>query len=682
MRPWIIAVAATAALSLVAAGEPVTPVGTAETAITALDVVVSGVPIPADATVVAAGSFASTDSDLAHNAAGVPFALARVVPVELAGTPVGATEVSSNGTNTASTGDVPIALGPLSGVVNALDLSATAAVDSASALIEGATANVDGIAGLLSLDIDQTDVSSVVSPDQALASQGVSVSGFSLDVGDLLPADVLAQLPIDTVIALADTLSSQLGDQLGGLADAAAAAAATVQATIDDLASALDGFSAANAALPAAMTAVDDAQAAVDDATAQVAALTTQVDDLTADLNVAEGLVPADVAQITSLITEYVDCGIVLDLLDLQGNIDALVACIQGQLDAAQTELDGAQAELDLAVIGLSTAEGIVDQLTTAIDDAVATLTGLIGDLERQLDTLLDTLVAIIGDLDGVLAAIADGQIADVGTITVGSLARAADVGTEATVNCSVDHVSIAGVDLGSPSCEDPLTLVNETFAGALGTVTDLLRSLPGGDVVPAMSMSMFEVDRSTGTSGAYRTASASVTGLRFELPSVELTDLVDGLIADISLGDVTTIIEGAIDQLTAAVPALPVGLVDVDAITGAVDGLGVALPGVGDLEALIADVIAGLPTGDLPEFATPGLSIAAADMVTRAEYAPGAPAPAPVPDPAPVPNPAPSPNPAPVDDPDSLPATGAGFALTGLASLAGGFALRRRIIR
>ncbi len=144
-----------------------------------------------------------------------------MVPIELAdGTTVGEAGASSDGqTSDDSDGGTLNDLGgALDLAVSPVEASATASADRALATVGAATAQLDALLDTLGLDLNTAGVTSLVTPDGASATQGLQVSGLSLDLGALgLDAEVLATLGLEDILDLLGALPGVLPSELSDL---------------------------------------------------------------------------------------------------------------------------------------------------------------------------------------------------------------------------------------------------------------------------------------------------------------------------------------------------------------------------------------------------------------------------------------------------------------------------------
>lgn len=666
------------ALTLVAAQAPAVPaVGTASTSLTAVELAITGIGDLPALTVLDAGTFASTDTDAAHNVRGngSPFAAVDLVPLLTGDTAHGAVSVTAaqGESNSATAADQAAVNDLLGAVVNPIKVDAAATADSATATISAATAQINALAAALGISVDTAGVVSQVTTQGASATQGIKVSEVGLDLGDLVPVDVLAALPIDVLLdllsqlpvgvpdvqAIVDEILAVVGSVEGVTADLEEAGA-QLDATVDALVVAVQDLASAEALVATLEGDLVDAQAAE-------AAAQTAVDAAAAELAELQAIDPTDLA--TFVGTSAEDC---LSTLDPVACLDDKIAAAEATLAAAETELAEATATVDEIAAALAAAVAALGPLVDAVDaltDLVDALVTLVVDLVNQLiDILTDLLAALTnltGSLDEIVKALADGELVSVGALDLGINAAAAgsEETSSATVLCAPVAVSVAGQSLGTPDCSNPLTAASEALNGALAAIEGVLSSLPvAADVVPDVSFEVFPtVAESVTTDGAYVTATAQVVALDLDIPSVTIdpANLVDGLLSNLSLD--------LVDQLLAT---LPVGStlddLGLGEIGAALDGARAELDTtVAALQVQLGEVLALLPDGSqLPTITTPGIALTV-DPTSTASFRAGSAATG-APDPS--------------DPGTSLPTTGGGaIVLAGLALLGAGALGRRR---
>lgn len=648
-------IAAVAAFGLVAAANPAPPAhGTAESKMSALEVTVSGLPVPGEISMLDVVSFASTDTDESRNPKGAPYSIISAIPAIIAGQSVGAVSARSDGDNESSGQGLTQAVGPLSASVGALDLRATADQLQALAVLDAANAHVGALAGALDLDVRDVGLSSKVTQDAASAVQGIRSDGLNLQLGDLLPLD---DLPLDVVIGLAQQLTGVLSGTVGELLD-------RVGQLYEQLGTMVTKLETQKAAYIESGEALEDTLQAIEETEEDIAAIEAALADATSLLGTGTEddiqKVIDEGSQLIGEVTGVVSNGDSLITLQYSAN-DALTDLID-DLNETKTELEGEILELE------STVE-------TLVDDLIETLAEIV-DLSELLDGVADQLLTAVQDLlaqlPSVLDALADADLVDIGAMDVGISAVASGSDAKAVLGCAVEQVRVVGLDLGKPSCAEPLINGSAGLADAISTLKGVLGELPiVGGVVPEITLSVFSnAHERVGEKDGYRFAEAGVDLLEFELPSIELGDLTDGLLDGLLDGDLSDLI-GSLGDLLGADLSGSLGGIDAEldaALDGALSTLTGVVSEIIDIETVLGDIIATLPATDaLNGLSTPGIKVKI-DPTSRAEFRAGAIGSTPA---APEDG---SPTGAP-----SLPTTGGGLGVLGLLGVLGATALRRR---
>jgi hypothetical protein len=657
-------------LNPVAAGAATTTGGTAETTLSLAELTLEGLPVPIDGLSLGAlRSFASTDDDTAHNAlgSGKPFALAALnLPV------VGNVEVRSDGTTTAAGQDVALPGGL--GTLKVGQMAAEAGDGKAQSLINALSGDVAVALAGLTARVPATGVTSAVDGDVARATNGAVLENVGLRLGDLLPLDLLQQLPLDVLVDLIDSLG--LGDLPVDLDELVSTlrqlvndlgAVQTLNTAIDDTQDRLDdldtGLADAQAAVSGLETAVADLRtalrAAEGDASAvdrQRAAVRSQLSDVRGDLAAVgaagDALQPsAALCGQSSLCRDVDQVGSSVDALDAQVDaIDAQLVAADQQLNDPGADLEALATQLEATLGDLGAAQDLVGTLNRLIDAAQATLNTLL----TQIDALLDEIVALLEDLDvtnlsalldQLLEGLAAGEILAVDEIVVGvdTAARAAD--STATALCRVEGVRVLGVAREIDTCAQLQGVLGEVTALIEGLLADLpvvSNVLPEGTVtVKGLTTSASPANQ---REGDYSVATASISALDLQILPVELKQVTDAVVSEVTL-----LVDGALadlSELTGVDPAV------VEQLQAQLEAL------LGQLEAL--------PTGALLKgVKTPKVALNALGLTAKSTFKTAGSAGAPVDPPAQAQPPAQPP--AQVVPSTNLPRTGAGL---------GGFAL------
>lgn len=638
-----------------------TPMGTASTSVSALSLEIDGgsvLPgVDVSLELLEGGTYASTDP---AGPRGGPFAAAQMTPLAIGDETFGAVEARSDG-DAAARG----ALVDESGVTVA-PVSATAEANAARARasLDASVAEVVALAGSLGIGVDLATNTSHVDDSAASARQGLLVSGIDLELGDLVPLDVLEQLPLDTILDLLASL------------DVGVPAVDAAIAAVEDAVVALDD----------AVAAVESAGAAVSSPLADVAdlgALVADLEDILTTLGAVDvvgdpvGALATLTGVVDSLATLGIDCGVSPDLLSLATDLADLVGCVTAERDASQALL--------------------VDAVV-AVEAAVDVLVGAVAGVEAAVDDLLTALVdleALLGEITGLLDDLAGSELLAVGVIDVSVTAVATDTveGSSATLVCEPVAVTVLTQEIVSPSCEEVAGAVEDlqdTLDAALAELEAILGALPVDLPDAPASVRLFP---NAGTTvmrdGDHVTAQAILEILEIDVRSLTLDPaLVTGTLLDVDVSDVVatvqTVVGDVLDELQATQLLRGVGTL-LDAAVGTVTAIDTSA-----IEALVQDVIdllAGLDLdGTLSEaLTTPSVSLSI-DPTSTARFA----APATTggggdggddggdddgdgTDGSPT-----TPGTDGGDDP-TLPSTGGGATLLGLVALAGALTLLRR---
>lgn len=586
---------------------PTKGVGTTSTSLQLVDVRLSAVPQLGElrAALGTAGSEATTVGD--------SFASVLFTGAVAGGETVGHQEVSSSDGIGSDSVSVPLSGPGIDGHLTIAELTARAGPDSAAALLRALSGQVDvGPLGL-SATIGENGISSEVVEDLAASRTGAGIGPIDLEVGDLLPAELLGALPLSALLDLLDGVDLNLGATLNAQVQTlrdTLATLDTLQTKLDELAEAeaqldelLSGNEALLAEIDAAQAEVEAAEAAVAAAEADLAEAQAAETAAQAELDALQAEKAALQAAIDDLEAQLVDCllAIVCDpllaqLATLNAEMAALdaeiaaasndlaeaqadVAEAEAALAAAQAELAAARAALDALLAGsdveaINAAQELVDTLQALIDDLLAQLQDLLGQLP-DLSTLIDQLVGLL----------ADAPLLSINELNVAVKSAADARAGRAEVQCGATGVSVLGQSLGAMTCNELATKFDELAGGIL----NVLKSLPVvGGAVPGVTVEGLKssTSASDGPDADGRTsAMAGLSALHVGIPSVELEAVVDTLVAD------------AIAQIEGVVASLPAGSDAVQQLLTTLKGQLSALP-TGDalqgLETIGVDAVLG----------------------------------------------------------------------------------------
>jgi predicted nucleic acid-binding Zn-ribbon protein len=557
--------------------------GSTEARLKILDLELTNVPAVGD--VGAALGIASGDATTFDR----PFASIALDGLRVGDQRLAAESVTSDDADGSRKVDVPFGAAGVDGALTIAELAASATEDSASSTLGGLGGSLTLDALGLTSNFGGQGIDSDATAKMSTSDVGVDIGPVGLQLGDLLPEELLEALPFSKIVALAGDLDL---DVVGALRDARALLRQIndqvddIQATIDELADAeetLDALISGNSEISALQDEVDAAAADVAAATAALQEEQATLNDLT--------------AQKSALETQLAGCTVGCDVL--QAELDALnasietqeadVAAAQERVATATTELQDAQAALDAAV---AAAGGALQEAGEAVDQLQAELENLLDELEDLLAGLPDLDALIQGAIDALQGA----PLVSVRRLSLGvdTLADASQGVGNAT--CSAGGVNVLGTQLGAMSCSALTDEFDELESGIFALLSDLpvAGSLPRPTVG---GLSMTETG-STGPNADGRTASAaSITALRLGVPSVALDAVVDTLVADLTqqLEDIagSTPLTPALDELIASVlqqlGSLPTGAlldglrtVGVEAAVGGVESASEFVPAAG----------------------------------------------------------------------------------------------------
>lgn len=587
---------------------------------TVLDSLTNGSLVPATVDVLGVGTYASTDRTdrTAHDtslaeAAAVPLRVGEdeVAPVR-ASTSDGTESGTSGGGTFGAVNDVASAVGAS---VAPVVLEVSASADEASAVVDILLADVTALLQTVDLDIEVSQLSSIVDELSSATGASIEVSGLDLTLGDLLPLEVLEQLPLSAILDLLASLNGITPDVAGAISDIEAAFGAVDLSALEDAVDALEVASAPFNSLLDTLVSLEAALSASDGSD-----LLTLLGELATAIGTATGLGVTIPASCTAVAT-----------------LPQAMQCVQ-DLQAAT-----------------------VTQATTALADEIAAVTS--ADVLDQLEAAVTALSELIGDLldlDGLAATellSVEGFIVGLSAVSTGTTDT-----SHAVVGCSPVTATVLGTAYTTPSCSEGLSAVQGVAAAvndAVGTVQGILASLPLADVaaVGDLELELFgHLAESVAQDGEYVVATAGVELLDLRLPALTIDPAAFGVDPLASLPDLTAVLEAVQSELDAATSAIE------DLVAGT--PLESAVVGV-DLRA-IQEAIGFLTGIDLDvlttSFTTPSLRLVI-DPASTAEFATAAPPAAAPPD---------------GGDP-TLPTTGGGAALIGVLGLAGAFALLRR---
>lgn len=634
--------------------------GTAATTSVPLHVEALDVPVDLGRTLL----MATTDSDTTTLA---PWSTVQLTLADIAGTPFGQMDVSSDGTTTSEGAvvDESTAVGAVGATVGDVLALADDSAHTATAALTTLTTDAT-VLNALGLEATITDVTSTVDDGGAAATHSLAVAGIDLDLAHIL-GSVLDELPLEDLLALADVLDVDVPvnlDPVGDVITATEELIAAVTAAVD--------------AADAVETAVDALIAADGGTLADLEGLITAVQDI--DLLSATLL--ADLQAILDNEAFPADCEVDLGALVLdQDLLDSIEACLDNAVDDHLGTLADELTALETAVANYI--------------DAVAAVALAAGDAEADAGDL--TVSDILDDIAALVAGLLDADLLALGGIEVSQQVRA--VGgqldaSSATHTCQVTGLRALGGDpIELTNCDggaDPLTAAITLITTTLGQVLDTVGGVDAGDGV---ELELFNTAESSVTEDAdgWVRATSVMEVLALTVPDITITpcDIADGLVCGLGLdidGTLETVL-GTLEDLLAAAETTAEDAITTGGLEDLLEALGAeelitdvtdvdveaVLITVGNAVEALTEALNSLidELGDLGSASgatVPGAKIVV-DPALEAEHqvvAAGA-------DPGPA-DPAPDPG----DDP-TLPNTGGGAALLAILALGAGAWLWRR---
>lgn len=496
--------------------------------------------------------------------------------------------VKSNDADNSKKVDVPLTAAGIDGALTIAELAASATEDSATSTLAGLDGELTlGALGLTS-DFGGQGIVSRVTPKFSTSSVGVDVGPIALQLGDLLPAELLEALPFSTIVSLAGELKLDVVGRLRevrGLLREINAKIDAVQETaaeLGDAKGALDALIAGNPEIAALQAQVDAARAQVVSATATVQQEQATLADLT--------------AQKSALEADLLACLVLCDVLQAE------LTTLNATIDSQQQTVAAAQSQLATATASLTDAEAALAAAIAAAGDALQAASALVDQLQAELDNLLDTLEGLLGNLpnldaliQGALDALKGAPLVSIGRLNIGVETVADAERGVGKVACSAQGVKVLGTQLGAMSCSSLQGEFGKLQSGIFG----VLGKLPVAGSVPQPTVAGLETTQSgsAGPDDDGRTSSkASITALRLGVPSVELQAVVDTLVADL------------IRELEGLAASTPLA------------------PALDQVLTTVLEQLDSLPTGDLLRgLRTVGVDAAAGGLSSASEFVPPA---------------------------------------------------------
>ena len=566
----ILAVATVLALVVVpatgAAAQTPEGVGTARTSLNLLGLEVGGLPLVGDALsgldLGSLLSYASTDTNAERNTIGngQPFALSQLL---LAGDQ----EFTARSDGETQAGGQSATLPGGAGQVAVGTLSAVVENGEARSLVDALSGSLAGITALTGIGValPESGAESHANSAQTAAQNGAVLSGLDLELGDLLPLDILENLDLGSLLGLLGEL---------GLTDL------QLEAIVGQLTGSLTGIEGITGQLDSLLggLGLNELVSTVDGLTGQVALLEGAIGDITGGLSLEEA---------TALL-EGGACQGLLDLLPLCGSLGEFTE-VSELLNVANLELLELEGLLD-------TVMGLVGQLTGLLDGLAGTLTGL-----------LDTLTGLLGGLTGT-------ELLALDTLTLG-VASVAGEDASAAALCNAAGVRVLGTAIPLDGCDSAGSALG---GGLTGGLLGLLENLPivGGTLDGIVNVGGLEVVEEVTTDGDFQVSRAAVTPLNL---GIDLSNL--GLGLDAVDGDLLGVVDGLLGEfdligglLGGSAQGVQAQSVQAQQVAG-LDGL------LGTLTGLVG----GLLGGDLAGLGLPSLELTGPGMESVSNFGPAA---------------------------------------------------------
>ena len=504
---------------------------------------------------------------------------------------------------------VPVNAGPVTGSVGLVNYLVQAANGTATAKLEALTGQLSAAPLGLSAALGPNGLASTVTPTGSSSTIGLTSPGLALKLSDILPANVLGQLPLGVLLNLLQGLHLQLPSTLGGALTQLENVVLGVQTLSTDLTNLANAqatvasLSGSNAAVTAAQSAVTAAEAAV--TTAQTAVTTAQ-SKRTQD----------QATQSSDQSTVNTACLVPLSLAC--STAQTALTAINGVVTTDQTNLTSAQSTLTTDQANLATAQAA---LTAAISAAAApgsplataeglvtTLTNTINGLLSQLQGILNGLPNLTSLLQQLTAALGNGPLLQVGNMAVALSSAANSHSGTGTVTCTLGSASVLGVAVAAPTCAD----LSRLLSGIDGQLAGVLGLLPSG-VKPSVTIDGLQ-PTSQGSAAPSSTgatsASAGISALHLGIAPISLSGLVDSLTSQLQA------------QLQHVLSGLGLAAARAKAHSAAAPRALTLPAGLGSLLTTLSTQVTALPTGSaLSGLSTLGLDAHLVGVTSNAAF-------------------------------------------------------------
>lgn len=558
----LVSASAAVAAPLGASGTGTTPVGsTAKTLISLPSLSIVNPLLP---------GLGATLGTLEADATSVPNLLSglSLQNISALGKAVPGQDITSAGGAKSGSLTVPVtpAGAPLTGTLSLGDYAVSAAAGTAKATLRALTGGIQASPVSLATTLGQHGLGSTVTPGQASSNLGVGTPGLNLTLGDLLPTNVLDNLPLGTVLNLVSSLklplSSGLLSQVTQLN--------SLTSVLGQLTSALGQLSSAQGTLTSLLNGVLGATSTVPGGQT---------------LSSLQSTVTGLLGQVTSLLGSAPPSA-------------GVPTSVQGPL----SQLTSADGTLLQTVSSLVTSDP-TSPLAAPLD-LVQSLTGTVQGLLGQLTNLIPGLPNLSSLLNNLLGLLKTAPLLNLGQVSFDLTSMANGTHGTSGLSCTMGPDSLLGLPLlggSGTSCNQLTSLlgtVSSTLSGVLGNLP-VVGSLVN-NVVSVSGLKTTTSASSKPDASGTTTATSAITPLQLGITPLGLLGNLDPLLTNLL---------GGVNQLLGATGAPGVG--SLPGVSGLLSTLsathasqastaaatGGSLPTLGPLSSLLGI----LGTGGLP---------------------------------------------------------------------------------
>lgn len=487
-------------------------VGTASTKLDLLKLEINGLPVVSDTIpgldLGSLFNYASTDTDAARNTHGngEPFALAQLLVA-------GGQEYSARSDGNKKAGGESAALPAGLGSLTVGNMKADVVDGVASSVIEALNGSLGGVLGL-GISLPEAGAVATANKVQTLAQDGVHVDGLEVNLGDLLPADLLGALDLGSLLGL-------LGDL--GLTDLQLRTVVSqLETTLTELDSTTDqllSLGSASAITEAIKTLDATLGTTTEDSVEEVKSVLRDTCS-SVGLSLCEGT-KLDDANTIEEVQQLAD--IDLDALtSLLGTLDGLVAQLDGILAGLNLDdllgglLDQDLVAIDKLTVGVRAVAGQDGDATALCNAGGVRVLGLAAPVEG-CDALKSAVSGLPGKLTGVLDNLPIVGGALDGVVSVGGLEIVEERGTDGAYETARAAITPLSVKVDLSNLKLGLDAIDGDLLGVVNGLVDELGLVQG--LLPASQQSYQAQNASRAQ------AAPSVAGLN------DLTGALEGLL-------------------------------------------------------------------------------------------------------------------------------------------------------